>query len=552
MRIREAVHSTKWLPIIISTIGTGGSFILTDVPYQAILELMILGTASILAIVISVGLLSVQLAATQYTPLVVRASNSYSYILDYFWRFIFAITVTLVSYTIMLSSSPSFFPPVDQSLIRLGTSLLFGLAAGSVTFAIVSIQDMFNEAISTIDRNYILKSISSDIGLDDLREYKDERAAEGSTARHPTLVIYTMAKNAIVEGNTHASREAINHLNKATKNILECFKEQGRHSYTDEDLMKELFDFWESLGSLSIESDMRTVSWYWIGSFNSVIESCFSYGPSSVIKQSLHTYQIVAVKVISEMGLGDNHEQLLKFLRESIDKKRWDSYSTSLSTSNSIIQQAVKKHDQRFSNEIEPLLNEFFCSWHEVIESGLSESDIKRLSKQYDEILEEFIDLFSNPYELHSIELMDSHPYFVSKLETTGKTAAIMESEEAVKIITSILIDLFLSTRNPQRGGSIMNQVSRERYADTISVIADAGGRDAIKDVFQQFGELPRLELNEGDSRIEGYSELATELEGFNDWYFVRYNEFYLGRDIMQELIGELAEEVGIEFETNE
>lgn len=175
----------------------------------------------------------------------------------------------------------------------------------------------------------------------------------------------------------------------------------------------------------------------------------------------------------------------------------------------------------------------------------------KSLSEQYDEYISEYIDSFSNPYEMHNIELMSSHRYFVSNIESIGITAAENNSTDAVKISTSILLDLFLSTRNPQRTGAITNQVSKDRYSEALSNISDAGGKEAIESLFSEIGDLPRLELEEGDSKIEAYGDLVSDLDEQEDWQFVRFNEYYLGRDILQELLDELAQETNIEFKSN-
>lgn len=522
------------------------TYVLNDVPYQRILELLVLGTSSILAIVISVGLLSVQLAATQYTPLVVKTKKNYSYVLDYFWRFIFAIVTILVSYLIVSSSSPDIVP-TNSRLNKAGASIIFGIAVGITAFAIISIQDLFDKTLSAIDRNNILENISSSVTAGDVKEYIDKKNSEGSTVRHPTLLIYTMAKNSIEEANTHASREALNHLKKGTENILNTTMKEDVIEVIEKDGMKDLFEFWEDLGVLSIENNMRTIVWFWIDCFDSVIEVCFSNSPEVVVENALQTYEKITVRVISEIGLGDEPKKLLSFLQELTDQNRWDLLDSALSSSSSIIQRSIQEQNKRFTDETEKLLDVFFESWCEVLENSTTEDD--GIPEKYDSSLSEFIDLFSNPIDVHDIELMASHPYLVTKLGEVGETAAKEGADETVKIVVSILVDLFVSTRNPQRTGALMSQVSQEEYVEVLEMINDAGGVEATADLFHDLETLPRLEIGEDDSAFEAYSDLTSEIGEGEDWHFVRFNGFYRGRDVIQELIGELADEANIDFE---
>lgn len=363
----------KSLATISTVVTLALSLNLEGVPYLSILELLILGMASILAIVISVGLLSVQLAASEYTPLVVRSKNNYSYIFKYFLIFIFSISFSLLSYLLISSTIPSESLRSELPL-QLGASVFFATSVGIAVFAILTIQDIFEDTLSAIDRENILENISSEVSIEDVSDYLVKRESEGDAVRHPLLVVYIMAKEKLNEGDTHGCRESINHLTKATQNIL-LETENRDNTAVSEDGMKDLFEFWTDLGYLSVENDMRTISWYWISSFHKVMNTCLENAPAKIVERALSTYREVTLRIVAEIGLGDEPDELLYILEKSINKDRWDIFESSLSTSHAIISQGLR---DRFSESSEELLNELFDSWGRVLEADISNSEKKK------------------------------------------------------------------------------------------------------------------------------------------------------------------------------
>jgi len=545
----DILSHKKSLSAIIWLVALTLSLTLEMVPYAQVVELLTLGMVSILAIVISVGLLSVQLAASEYTPLAVRSKNNHSFIFKYFLIFTVAISFSVLSYILISSTLPSESLRTELPL-QLGTGLIFATSISVNAFAVLTIQDLFDDALSAIDRETILENVSGEVGIDSIIEYINERNSEGDAVRHPLLVIYIMAKEKLTEGDTHGSREAINHLTNTTKNILTKSQDYTNSTIT-EDGMKDLFQFWTDLGNLSVERDMRTIVWYWEDSFQDILKNSLENAPAQVVESALSTYREVTERVIHEIGLGDNPDQLLCILKKSINQERWDVFGSVLSTSHSITVHSLEERNQRFSDDSEDLLDEMFDSWGMILESDISDEKMQEFSEQFDENISEYIDIFSNRLELHNIELMESHSYYVSNLEDIGVIAANNGSMPTVKIVSSMLLDLFLSTRNPKRTGAITYQVSQEKYAETILKICEAGGRETIEHLFSEIGDLPRLELEEGDSKLDAWDELASELDEKKDDQYVRYNGYYRGRDILQELLEELAEEADIKFEPN-
>ena len=523
------------------------SLVLENIPFLSVLEILILGSATILAIVVSVGLLSVQLAATEYTPLVVRSKSSYSYILTYFWRFIFAIVVGLISYLLISSS----FPPIAEYvfLLEFGPPVLFGITVGTVAYATISIKDLYNETLSAIDRKQILERVSSDISIKDISKYIAEKRREDSAVSHPFIIIYTMGKKSIEEEDTHASKEIISQLTTTTKKIISEIDSEEQYRLVEEEGLADLFDFWRDIGALAVENEMRAVAEYWIDSFSSVLESCFEHAPTTVVVQSLSTYEEVVERKISAMGLSDDPADSFGLLQQSLTSNRLDVQDSVLSVGETLIRSAIETNHNRFSEEVGKILDEYFESWENFVSSDMTRSEKEEMSERYSETLSEVIDLFSNPLEMHNIELMGSHSYLVEQLEEIGKTAANNDSPESVRMVVSIIVDLYLSTRNPKRTGAITNKVSKERYAEVISSIANEGRDNAVDEVFTKFSSLPEIDMSEYDSNLKAYSDLNDLIDETEDWNFVEFIDFYRGRKVIQDLLEELAEEADIECE---
>lgn len=161
--------------LLIGLLSSGLLFILPADSFSSLFQVLALTQASLLAIIVSVGLLSVQIAANQFTPLIGRRFEEGQFLTSTILRFGASIALALIAMLLI----PELYPLAGR-LPLFGRVLLVAAGVGGATFSFLSVINVKDDMLNYLNPESL---------LDDLLEHVSFEAYRRSPKNSRKMVI---------------------------------------------------------------------------------------------------------------------------------------------------------------------------------------------------------------------------------------------------------------------------------------------------------------------------------------------------------------------------
>ncbi|SHH01634.1 hypothetical protein SAMN05443636_1621 [Halobaculum gomorrense] len=212
-------------------------------PAQGLFETLVIAQASLLAIVVSVSMMSMQVSTNRFAPQLSRLyrESGFDAITA---RFGFSILLDL-----MLFALPT--PWVGRTPVR---AIVVGLVVGVASWAFVALLDIEDRLLVFLNPDPVLSSLVDSVSFERYHDFSVERREEGRIARNPILEIVQMAQTSLEQRDNYSALRAVDALDEATERLLTGYAalSPDRRRETAPDIHK-LFDYWNQVADLAVE-----------------------------------------------------------------------------------------------------------------------------------------------------------------------------------------------------------------------------------------------------------------------------------------------------------
>lgn len=214
---------------------------------QRLLQVLITAQASILAIIVSVWLLSVQVSISQFTPLIARHyqksgfldKGAYVFGLSMFASMTSILLLPLVDgeqghlMTVILMNE-SYGATIDTSIAFKG--ILTAIPLGMASLAFSTVLKAKDRAAKSLTPEHALSELAESVSATDYKKYLQisnlnypptpEDVKEGQ--RNPLLEIYETGRRAIKENDVYRAEQSIVAFDIVTRTIVSELSEEGQ------------------------------------------------------------------------------------------------------------------------------------------------------------------------------------------------------------------------------------------------------------------------------------------------------------------------------------
>jgi len=230
----------RFVPVVIG-IGVGSLGAATSGATAGVFEVLIIGQASLLAIVLSVSLLSVQVSTTQYAPLLSRVYRNGT----------FNTIMTKFGISILVALG---FRTSISLMNGIGVGVALGLSAGLAAWSFQALFALEEELLSFLNPDPILDELVSETSLSRYRAFTDTHREEGRVARNPLLEIFQITRTAVEQNDNYSALRAVDALEQATKRLIDDLATlPPAEQRAAMESVHRLFDYWIQISRLTAQ-----------------------------------------------------------------------------------------------------------------------------------------------------------------------------------------------------------------------------------------------------------------------------------------------------------
>lgn len=218
-----------------------------------VLEVLVLGQASLLGIVLSVSLLSVQISTNQYAPQLSRVYRGGT----------FNTIMSSFAISILFALSLRTGLPL---LSDLQIALVVGVSTGLAAWSFEALFTLEQRLLGFLNPDPILDELIADVSLSRYRAFTDRHREEGRMARNPLLEIFQIARTALEQNNNYIALRAVEALEEATHKIitdigaLTAEQQRSTTTSTHRVILHALIDGLRNIGEQTLEQTQSEIT----------------------------------------------------------------------------------------------------------------------------------------------------------------------------------------------------------------------------------------------------------------------------------------------------
>lgn len=462
------------------------SYVSNGIPVrQAIIVLQTLAVAqaSLLGIVVSVGLLSIQISANQFTPLIARLYEEESFlspIILFFGSSILYDLLGILAIPWIQSAQWATSQLQVKMIISLILSLGIGIALLSFTY-IFTTKDM---VLRYLNPEPLLNRLTQRVTLEDYIEYHELTKTDKTLRRNPVLEIYEIGRKALEENDNHTARIAVQSLNEATHKILTEYNEFDDSEEIEVRLrFKELFEYWELLSDAAIKKGLdSTIEVLSSGLAERSIEAAEN-NFLEVTSVSLAALETLYQKSLEEKRLEKVYNNgFSRVIEKCIEGENWEIASLVISYEFRFLRKVFKEQSKEEVTYADLVHQQILASvrenWSRILDLDSEAFDTGGKRDLHCKYKDHTVSLLGLYLGIQEEGIEASAHELEGVIESIAKTAAQQELQKEVKNLTRLLIEFHIFTgRESDLTGA------------KIARIRQSGGDKGVERAFNQILE---------------------------------------------------------------
>jgi len=466
-------------PLLAGVLVGFASIVPTAFPTQPLLETLVIAQASLLAIVISVSMMSMQVSTNRFAPQLSQLyrESSFNAIVA---RFGLSILLDLVLFAL-----PTLW--MSRTVVRVA---VVGVVIGVASWAFVSLLDIEDRLLVFLNPEPVLESLVDSVSFDRYHAFSVERREEGPIARNPILEIFQIAQTSLEQRDNYSALRAVDALEEATEGLLAGYaglSEERRVEAASS--VHKLFDYWNRVADLAVDRGADDV-------LHAIVDAERAVG-SEAIDLHLSTAAIGAVDAVFHfcaVALANNrlesgyHATLGDLLSASLEAGMLDVARRAVTDLARLSQLVDRRDDDLLVADDERITphGEFFENWAHFLNVHQSRLETDQCQSLYVH--------FEHQYQnVRDEALADSRVDGLGRVAVpgfrdVGIAAATADVQWAVSRTIEHVLELALLTERPP-----------DPYVDDIERIVNAGGEAGAHDAINRL--RGRLGSEDGHGR---------------------------------------------------
>lgn len=506
IRVPSVENRHVGIALVTGITAAMASFYLPGERLSQLFQTLVVAEASLLAIIVSVGLLSIQIAATQFTPLIGRRLKEKQFLTDILHLFGISISLALIG-MVLAPPLTSIVNPLSNFLV--GTLTFFGV--GSATVSFFSLIKTKNEVLEYLDPKPVLDELLDHVSFERYRRFSEQSVDEESPPpRSPVLEIFQIGQRALEENDGDTAVYAIYTLNRASNKIMHEFgttpeKERKEIYFQHQDL----FRHWERLVDAAVEHGTDTPLYRIATSQKEIAVLAAEKGLEGIGSEAAGTLKYVCKKSYREGRLEKSYyHRFQPILEKSIEYEATNIAEYTIFSMKLLMFDLAKNVRPEVDNRsiesrvIEGLFAYYRDSWSKLLKDKCREIEKGELRKIHDGFESDI------GHYIWTCWAHDS-PYprkLESNLVSVATSAAENDEQWAVCRLTRMLVELFVIT-----------EIGESEVVRGIIRIMNSNGRKGVEEAFDHIlgfeftpdSELELVRVSEKGlvEKIEGRDE---------------------------------------------
>lgn len=514
-----------WASVILGGTTALLSQVLPSNALSQLFQVLALALASLLAIIVSVGLLSVQIAANQFTPHIGRRFEERQFLTRTILLFGLAIASSLLSMLLV--------PLWKQGATVPSTIGVLVLSAGAVSFgaySFLSLIDVKDDMLSYLNPEAVLDDLLDDVSFEAYQKFSEKFQDIGHTARSPVLEIFQIGQRAFEGNDNHTAINAIETLNQASQKIASEYGKLPEEERRDVTFQKrDLFDYWERLIDSAVSKGTDRTLYQIVLSLKEIAVLATEHGLTSIGTEAASTLKYLCEQTYEEDRLEKSYYARFNHVLDASLENGTPTIANQTVIYMGLFATRLANDidpDEEFSWEesvVETLFGYFRDTWVKLFKTKSGQVE----SGEYRELHERFEREFGDYLTKH-VTSDRSYPLnLASDLSEAGVAAAEHDEQWAVSRISRLFIEFW-----------VIAEIGDWRVLNGLARIIDAGGREGVEDAFTQIekyefvsnedipirrvGEAEQ-ERNSEEQKVQLYENITrglprlNSIEGFRD-----------------------------------
>jgi len=236
-------YRRQTIPVLAAGLVGGLSLAPSAFPAQQLFETLAIAQASLLAIVISVSMMSMQVSTNRFAPQLSQLyrESSFNAIIA---RFGLSILFDLALFAV----------PTAWMNLPPTRAVIVGLVTGVAAWAFVSLLEIEERLLVFLNPDPVLESLVETVSFDRYHAFSVNRREEGQVARNPILEIFQIAQTSLEQRDNYSALRAVDALDDATERLLSEYAARPADVQREtESSIHKLFDYWNRIADLAVE-----------------------------------------------------------------------------------------------------------------------------------------------------------------------------------------------------------------------------------------------------------------------------------------------------------
>lgn len=466
---------------------TGGLVAILGGRFPTLLQVLIVSQASILAIVVSVGFLSVQITANQFTPLVTRIHKQE----DFLGGVIRLYGISVFIAICMFILSPNI--PESASLLR-SLSVALPIYTASVNF--MYLNTIKDKVYSHLDPTHLLTRLENEVDMDEYYQFisSEEDEQENEERSISIQTIYLIGIRAFDEQDIYTAKQTVNSLAKSTKALFDQYSSQSQQDKPDVEGFSDLFDYWNNLGETAITTGGEESCTQLIKKQCEISQYAISNGLDEGGEQAVKSLVETCRLASTEGGLMVEHcQEIGDVILKGITEDSPETSKVVLQEINVLIEWAIKEEEEQIMKKLWEQLQNCWGVFIEERGDAIGESKFINIGsvrpafrgtdrsmgstispsveRKYDELHFEFGELAVKYFKQENLSV--SPKAWFTKI---GKKAATKSNQIAVSEILILMVDVYIHKEDS----------NIELWGSRIATIMSEGGETGVRAAFKQ------------------------------------------------------------------
>ena len=231
------------VPLAAALVTGLASVVPSTFPAQALFQTLVIAQASLLAIVVSVSMMSMQVSTNRFAPQLSQLYRESG----------FNAIIARFGLSILLDLSLFALPAgwIDRVPVRV---LVVATVVGVASWAFVSLLEIEERLLVFLNPDPVLDSLVASVSFDRYHAFSVDRHEEGRVARNPILELYQVAQTSLEQNDNYSALRAVDALDEATEQLLSEYASlsAARRAETASSVHK-LFDYWNRIADAAVE-----------------------------------------------------------------------------------------------------------------------------------------------------------------------------------------------------------------------------------------------------------------------------------------------------------